>query len=165
FPSATALEMDRKHFDRILDVNVRGLVFLSQAVARQLVLQGTGGRIVNIASIDSLHPSSVGLAAYDTSKGAVLMFTRSLALELAPHDILVNAVAPGGITTEGTSRPLPGMTPEEFEAMMGTFSARIPLGRMGVPDDIATVVAFLASPAASYVTGEIIVVDGGRLLA
>ena len=87
---------DADLFDRVQDVNVRGTVFLAQAAARQMIEQGTGGRIVNLASIDAIHPSMVGLAAYNTSKGAVLMFTKALALELAPHGILVNAVAPGG---------------------------------------------------------------------
>lgn len=165
YPMSNALDMDFALFDRVVDVNVRGLVFLSQAVARRMVEQGTGGRIVNIASIDAIHPSQVGLAAYDTSKGAVVMFTKSLALELAPHGILVNAIAPGGIVTEGTSRPLSGtITPEEQEELIRTFMAAIPLGRMGVPDEIATVVAFLASSAASYMTGDVVVVDGGRLL-
>lgn len=166
FPMATALDMDTDHFDLVHRVNVRGLVFVTQAVARQMIRQGTGGRIVNIASIDALHPSSVGLTAYDTSKGGVLMFTKSLALELAPHGILANAIAPGGITTEGTTRPLgPEVTAEQQQAMMSEFLERIPLGRMGAPDDIATVAVFLASPAASYMTGELLVVDGGRLLS
>jgi 2-deoxy-D-gluconate 3-dehydrogenase len=94
------------------------------------------------------------------------MFTKAFALEVAQHGITVNAIAPGGITTEGTANPLQGsgMSEEEMAAMMEQFAAAIPLGRMGVPDDIAKVALFLASPAAGYVTGELIVVDGGRLL-
>jgi 2-deoxy-D-gluconate 3-dehydrogenase len=165
FPMATALEMEPSLFERIQAVNVHGLVFISQAVARRMIEQGGGGRIVNIASIDAVHPSMVGLAGYDTSKGAVLMFTRSLALELGPHGILVNAIAPGGIDTEGTSRPLGAdMTVEEMDSMMAEFKQRIPLGRMGLPDDIATAVVFLSSSAASYITGSLLVIDGGRLL-
>jgi 2-deoxy-D-gluconate 3-dehydrogenase len=131
-----------------------------------MVEQGNGGKIINIASIDALHPSMVGLAAYDSSKGGVLMFTRAFALEMAQHGVNVNAIAPGGINTEGTSVPLQnsGMTAEQMAAMMEQFAAQIPVGRMGAPDDIAKVVVFLASPASDYVTGELIVVDGGRLL-
>lgn len=129
--------------------------------------QGDGGAIVNIASVDALHPSMVGLAAYDASKGGVWMFTRSLALELAPHGVRVNAIAPGGVRTEGTSRPLQGsgMTAEQAEQFQAEFvSAKVPLGRMGDPDDIATAAVFLASPASRYVTGALLVVDGGMLL-
>jgi 2-deoxy-D-gluconate 3-dehydrogenase len=166
YPMVSALDMDIPLFDRVQAVNVRGTVFLAQAAARQMIAQGAGGRIVNLASIDAIHPSMVGLAAYNTSKGAVLMFTKALALELAPHGILVNAVAPGGIKTEGVARPQEGVTSrEEMAARLRSFMAAIPVGRMGEPDEIATVVAFLASPAASYMTGEIVVVDGGRLLS
>ena len=129
--------------------------------------QGGGGAIVNIASVDGLHPSMVGLAAYDASKGGVVMFTKSLALELAPHGIRVNAIAPGGVQTEGSSRPLAGsgMTEEQTRQFQDNFvRTKIPLRRMGQPDDIATVAVFLASSAARYVTGETVVVDGGMLL-
>jgi 2-deoxy-D-gluconate 3-dehydrogenase len=128
--------------------------------------QGNGGKIVNIASIDALHPSMVGLAAYDASKGGVLMFTKAFALEMAAHRVNVNAIAPGGIATEGTAAPLQGsgMSQADMEAMMQGFIAQIPMGRMGTPDDIGTAAVFLASPASDYVTGEILVVDGGRLL-
>ena len=109
YPQAPMLEMDRAMWDKILAVNLTGLAFVSRAVGRHLVEKGSGGAIVNIASIDALHPSMVGLAAYDASKGGVLMFTRNLALELAPHGIRVNAIAPGGIVTEGASRPMEGL--------------------------------------------------------
>jgi 2-deoxy-D-gluconate 3-dehydrogenase len=131
-----------------------------------MIQQGHGGRIINIASIDSVHPSMVGLAAYDSSKGGVLGFTKNFALEVAPYNILVNAIAPGGITTEGTSLPMDsGMTPAQMKEIMDGFAKRIPLKRMGVPDDIAKVVLFLASSAADYMTGSMVTVDGGVLLA
>jgi 2-dehydro-3-deoxy-D-gluconate 5-dehydrogenase len=165
YPQMAMLQMTPELFDRVYQINLRGLAFCSKAAAARMIAQGTGGKIVNIASIDSIHPSMVGLAAYDASKGGVLMFTKNFALEVAPHGILVNAIAPGGITTEGSSQPLLGsMTPDELSRIMDEFTKRIPLRRMGVPDDIAKVAVFLASSAADYMTGEIVVVDGGRLL-
>ena len=164
YPMSPMLEMTPDFFDRVIDVNLRGLVFMSKAAAAQMVKQGRGGKIVNIASIDSLHPSMPGLAAYDTSKGGVLMFTKALALEMGPHGITVNAIAPGGITTEGASLPMQSMSPDQLKQLTEQFMKMIPLGRMGMPDDIAKAAVFLASPAADYMTGDIIVVDGGRLL-
>jgi 2-deoxy-D-gluconate 3-dehydrogenase len=166
YPMTPLLEMSRETWQRVIDVNLTGLAFISKAVGARMVEQGSGGKIVNIASIDALHPSMVGLAAYDSSKGGVLMFTRAFALEMAPHGVTVNAIAPGGIGTEGTAAPLEGsgMTEEQMAAMLEQFVAKIPVGRMGEPDDIAKVAVFLASSASDYVTGELIVVDGGRLL-
>src|SRR5205823_3989054 len=139
---------------------------LSQAVAARMIDQGTHGKIINVCSIDSVHPSMVGLAAYDASKGALWSFTRALALELAPRHIQVNAIAPGGIVTEGTGHLLQGsaMTPEQRKVMEGFVQAKIPAGRMGQPDEIATAAVFLASAASSYMTGTLMVVDGGTLL-
>jgi NAD(P)-dependent dehydrogenase (short-subunit alcohol dehydrogenase family) len=95
------------------------------------------------------------------------MFTKSLALELGKYGIHVNAIAPGGIQTEGTSKPLEGskLTGEQMKKMMDDFTKRIPLGRMGMPDDIAKVAVFLASSYSDYITGETIIVDGGMLLS
>jgi len=167
YPIIPMLQTTPDLFDRVYAVNLRGLAFCTQAAAKQMIAQGRGGKIVNIASIDSLHPSLVGLAAYDASKGGVLMFTKNLALELAPHRIQVNAIAPGGVTTEGTQRLATAtpLTPEQLAEMTRAAVARIPLGRMGVPDDIGKVAVFLASSAADYMTGALIVVDGGMLLA
>jgi 2-deoxy-D-gluconate 3-dehydrogenase len=166
YPMTPLLELQRESWQKVIDINLTGLAFISKAVGLQMKEQGTGGKIVNIASIDALHPSMVGLAAYDSSKGGVLMFTKAFALEMAPHGVTVNAIAPGGINTEGTAAPLrdSGMTQEQMEAMTEQFLAGIPLGRMGVPDDIARVALFLASPASDYMTGELLVVDGGALL-
>jgi 2-dehydro-3-deoxy-D-gluconate 5-dehydrogenase len=166
FPSVPALKMAPELFDRVLRINLRGLVLLSKSAGLQMVKQGRGGKVINIGSIDSLRPSMIGLAAYDASKGAVLMFTRSFALEMASHNVQVNAILPGGITTEGASRPLQGsgMTEAQMKEVLAAFVKKIPLGRMGVPDDIAKVAVFLASPASDYITGADIVVDGGALL-
>lgn len=167
FPIVPMLEMEPALFDRVIAVNLKGLAFASKAAAAQMVKQGRGGRIINIASIDSIHPSMVGLAAYDASKGGVAMFTKNFALEVAPHNILVNAIAPGAIVTEGLGRQQDKKsttTEKETESPIDEFIKMIPLGRAGKPDDIAKVAVFLASSAADYITGELIVVDGGRLL-
>jgi 2-dehydro-3-deoxy-D-gluconate 5-dehydrogenase len=166
YPMVPALEMTPEMFDSVYRVNLKGLVFCSQAAALRMIEQGSAGRIVNIGSIDSFHPSAVGLSAYDSSKGAVLMFTKNLALELAPHHILVNMIAPGGIETPGATRPAEasGMTPDQMEAMRESFTRQIPLERFGTPREIGHAAVFFASPASGYVTGTALVVDGGRLL-
>lgn len=166
YPMTPMLQMTRETWQRVVDINLTGLAFVSKAVGGRMAEQGTGGKIINIASIDSLHPSMVGLAAYDSSKGGVLMFTRAFALEMAQHRVNVNAIAPGGIATEGSAAPLQGsgMTEADMKALTEQFIAGIPLMRMGDPDDIAKVAIFLASPASDYMTGELVVVDGGALL-
>jgi 2-deoxy-D-gluconate 3-dehydrogenase len=161
YPFQPALEMTAEFWDKVQAVNLRGLFLLSREFAKAARSSGEGAAIVNIGSIDSLHPSSVGLAAYDASKGGVLMFTRNFALEVAPLGIRVNMIAPGGVTTEGVSEAQRGM-PEE---LMQQFLARVPLGRWGEPDDIATMALVLATPMSAYVTGATFVVDGGRLLS
>ena len=167
YPQVPMLSMDEALWDKVQAVNLKGLAFMSKAVAAKMIEQANGGAIVNIASIDGIHPSMVGLAAYDASKGGVIMFTKNFALEVAPHGIRVNAIAPGAIATPGTAAPLAGsgMTQADLEAMMQAFTAKIPLARQGDPDDIAKVAVFLASSAAGYMAGETVVVDGGYLLS
>jgi len=156
YPMVPVSELDVETFRHVIDVNLTGLFLCTKAASERMIEQGGGGRIVNVTSIDALHPSMIGLAHYDASKHGAWGFTKNVALELAPHGICVNAVAPGGITTPGTGE----MDPE----MMKAFEALIPMRRMGVPDDIGRTVLFLASELASYMTGTQIVVDGGRLL-
>lgn len=165
YPSVPVLDMSTELFDRVYQINLRGLVFMSKAAGKQMVEQGKGGKIINIASIDAFHPSFVGLAAYDASKGGVVMFTKSFALEMAPHNVHVNGIAPGGISTEGTAAGIEGLTKEQLDEMLAAFVKMIPVGRMGGPDDIGKVAVFLASSASDYMAGEIIIVDGGRLLS
>jgi 2-dehydro-3-deoxy-D-gluconate 5-dehydrogenase len=158
YPFAPALQMTEELWDKVLDINLKGLFFYSQAAAQEMMNEGHGGKIINIASIDALHPTG-NLVHYDASKGGVVMVTKALALELGPHNITVNAIAPGGIQTPGASGPV---TSDEF---LQAFIARIPLRRIGVPDDIAKVVFFLASGASDYMTGSLVVADGGVLQA
>lgn len=158
FPMTPALELTERVWDRVLEINLKGAFFCAQLTARRMVRQGDGGSIVNIASIDAIHPSGA-LAHYDASKGGLVMLTRSLAKELAPYRIRVNAIAPGAIETPGASGAL------QDPAIRSAFLSRIPLGRMGAPDDIARAVAYLASEASDYVTGSTLVIDGGYLVA
>ncbi len=158
YPFAPALQMTEELWDKVLDINLKGLFFYSQAAAQEMMNEGHGGKIINIASIDALHPTG-NLVHYDASKGGVVMVTKALALELGPHNIMVNAIAPGGIQTPGASGPV---TSDEF---LQAFISRIPLRRVGVPDDIAKAVFFLASGASDYMTGSLVVVDGGVLQA
>lgn len=166
YPQVPMLEMTPETFDRVYKLNLRALAFLGKVAARRMIEQGTKGAIVNIGSIDSFHPSMIGLAAYDASKGGVLMFTKNFALEVAPHGIRVNMIAPGGIVTPGASKPLAGrgMTQEQMEEMVVRFTELIPMKRFGQPAEIGAAAVFLASEAASYITGTSLIVDGGRLL-
>src|SRR5690242_1355675 len=160
FPFTPALEMSEEQWDRVLDVNLKGAFFAAQAAAKAMT---AGGRIVNIASIDALHPTGY-LAHYDASKGGLVMLTRSLALEFGPRGIAVNAIAPGSIKTPGAAATTAALS-GSAAISMESFVKRIPLGRMGEPDDIANVALFLASGAADYINGELVVVDGGYLLS
>lgn len=166
FPHSSVLEISEEMWDKVLDINIKGVYFCSRAAAKEMIKAGQGGKIVNLASMEGLHPRA-DLAHYVTSKGGVVMLTRALALELAPHSILVNAVAPGGIMTPGTAEQgavLKAMG-RSLREISDTFMARLPLGRFGEPDDVAKVVLFLASAAADYMTGSVVVVDGGYLLS
>jgi 2-deoxy-D-gluconate 3-dehydrogenase len=166
FPSVPVMDMPVETFDKILSINLRSVFLTTKKVAAQMVAQGKGGKIVNITSIDALHPSSVGLAVYDASKHGLWGFTKNSALELAQYKIWVNAVAPGGVATPGTAAMQSGAVPSgvDMAAVLKAFMAKIPMGRMGEPDDIGKAVLFLASDMSSYMTGSQIVVDGGYLL-
>jgi len=165
YPPAPVALMTEDQFDKVMRVNLRS-VFLTTKYAAEVMKTQGGGRIINITSIDALHPSMVGLAHYDASKHGAWGFTKNSALELAEHKIWVNAIAPGGINTPGTQQ-VQGPAPEgaDTKAMQDAFLSKIPMHRMGEPDDIGKVALFLASDMSSYMTGEQIVVDGGALLS
>jgi len=164
YPAVPVAQMGAEQFDRVLSVNLRSVFLTTKYVAEVMKNQG-GGKIVNITSIDAIHPSSIGLAHYDASKHAVWGFTKNSALELAEHKIWVNAIAPGGIATPGAAAAGQGAATEEIEAQTKAFMEKIPMHRIGEPDEIGMVALFLASEMSSYMTGEQIVVDGGALLS
>ncbi|MDD5071868.1 MAG: SDR family NAD(P)-dependent oxidoreductase [Patescibacteria group bacterium] len=163
FPNKLVLDMDLALWEKIQAINLRG-VFLCCREAGQVMVKAGKGNIVNIASIDALHPSQPGLAAYDASKHGVWGFTKNFALETAKKGIRVNAIAPGGINTEGVQKMNAGGDGANQQEVIKQFTQRIPLGRFGEPDEIALAVLFLATDASSYMTGAMIVVDGGFLL-
>jgi 2-deoxy-D-gluconate 3-dehydrogenase len=162
YPFMPLAQMSHEDFSRVIAVNLHGVFLCTRAASERMIAQGRGGRIVNVTSIDAVHPSMVGLAHYDASKHGAWGFTKNVALELAEHNIWVNAIAPGGVATEGVaaSQGQGGLTGTEIEEM----TRRIPMARFGDPDDIGRVALFLASDLSSYMTGEQIVIDGGLLL-
>jgi NAD(P)-dependent dehydrogenase (short-subunit alcohol dehydrogenase family) len=155
---AEFLDLSEEQFDDILRVNLKGAFLVSQSVARKMVAQTKKrpGAIVNMASINSTV-AIPQLVAYTASKGGILQLTRATALALAPYGIRVNAIGPGSIMTRMLNSAV-----KNQEHMRNVYS-RTPLGRFGQPEEIASAAAFLASNDASYITGEIIYVDGGRL--
>lgn len=168
YPSIPLSKMTSEDFDKVISVNLKGVFLTTKYVSEQMIKQGQGGKIINITSIDALHPSSIGLAHYDASKHGVWGFTKNTALELAVHKIWVNAIAPGGILTPGVQnlqKNAPVSPDVDMTKVMEAFLAKIPMKRMGEPDDIGKVALFLASDMASYITGTQIVVDGGVLLS
>jgi 3-oxoacyl-[acyl-carrier protein] reductase len=143
-------------WDRVMDVNLKSVFLCSKAVLPALKRQGRG-RIINMTSVAARNGGGPGSAAYATAKGGVSTLTRAMAKELVGEGILVNGVAPGIITTPFHER----FTPPEMRERM---TAGIPIGREGTPEEVARAVVFLASPAADYLVGEIIEVNGGQLM-
>jgi gluconate 5-dehydrogenase len=158
-PAARAEKHGRKEWDQALSVNLTAVFLLSQRVARAMIARGTGGRIVNISSVmGELGNPVFPTASYNATKGAVTTLTKHLAVEWAPHKITVNAIAPGWFPSEMTIDPKVGDVAPRFKEKM---ESRTPLGRLGAPGELAGAVIYLASPAASYVTGAVLAVDGG----
>jgi 2-deoxy-D-gluconate 3-dehydrogenase len=153
---APFLEFAEKDWDEVIQLNQSVVFFLSQAVAKQMVTQGRGGKIINIASMLSFQ-GGIRVPSYTASKSAVMGLTRLMANELAPHRINVNAIAPGYMSTDNTA-PL-----RADEKRSAEILARIPAGRWGLPEDLQGAMVFLASAASDYVTGYTLAVDGGWL--
>ncbi len=145
------LEMTPEEWDRTLDINLRGAFFCTQRAAREMVRQGSGGRVINLSSVHGFGASPKH-SHYEASKGGINMFTKACGVELAPHDIQVNAIAPGAIEVERYRTP----NFDREKAARG-----IPAGRVGFPEDIGPLAVFLCSPGAAYITRQIIWVDGG----
>jgi NAD(P)-dependent dehydrogenase (short-subunit alcohol dehydrogenase family) len=156
FRAADFLEITEADWDAVIDVNLKGAFLVGQAVARAMVATG-GGAIVNMSSVNGVL-TIPSIASYNVSKGGVDQLTRVMALALAERGVRVNAVAPGTIATELAKNAVLGS-----EAAKQRIMSRTPMKRLGEPAEIAEVVAFLLSDAASYLTGEIVYADGGRL--
>jgi glucose 1-dehydrogenase len=150
----SVLDTDEAHYDKVLDINLKSAFFGTQIAARQMIKQGGGGRIINITSVHEDWPMP-GNTPYCLSKGGMRMLTRTAGLELAPHGILVVGVGPGAVAT-----PINTSTMQD-PAKLKQLDDAIPLGRMARPEEIASVVAFLAGDGASYITATTIFADGG----
>ena len=156
FKAADFLDVSEADFDAVLRVNLKGAFLVGQAVAREMARAGKGN-IVNMSSVNSVLTIPT-IASYNVSKGGINQLTRVMALSLADRGVRVNAVAPGTIATELAAKAV--LTSEDAKARI---MSRTPMKRLGEPREIADVCAWLLSDAASYVTGEIVVVDGGRM--
>ena len=151
------LELSEQEWDRVVDTNLKGAFLCARAAARHMVERTIEGKIVNIASVNA-KIALKGQTHYTSSKGWLIMLTKSMALDLAPNGIRVNAIGPGVIETKMTTKSL--ADPERRAMLLG----KVPLGRVGQPRDIANAALFLVSDEASYITGTSLYVDGGWLI-
>ena len=152
----SVLDTTEAQYDKVLNINLKSAFFGTQVAAKQMLKQGGGGRIINITSVHEDWPMP-GNTAYCLSKGGMRMLTRTAGVELAPHNILVVGVGPGAVAT-----PI-NLSTMNSPALLAKLNAAIPLGRMAKPEEIASVVAFLAGDGASYLTATTIITDGGLM--
>lgn len=153
YPNSPVLEMDVAEWDAVMETNARGVFLTCRAAGRAMVEAGDGGNILTISS-GSAQSGRVGAAHYCASKAAVVMFTKVLALELAPQRIRVNCISPGLVEVHSEVSPISDVYKE-------TLTKSIPWGRIGQPEDMANAALFLASPGADFITGEVLSVNGG----
>lgn len=151
-----AIEFSEKNWDDVMDINVKTVFFFSQAAAKQYIKQGTGGKIISVASMLSFQ-GGIRVPSYTASKSGVMGITRAMANEWAKHNISVNAIAPGYMATNNTA-PI-----RADEGRSAAILERIPAGRWGTPDDVMGPIVFLASNASDYVNGYTVAIDGGWL--
>lgn len=151
-----AIEFSEKDWDDVMNINIKTVFFFSQAVAKQYIKQGTGGKVINIASMLSFQ-GGIRVPSYTASKSGVMGITRAMANEWAKHNINVNAIAPGYMATNNTAQL------RSDEERSADILSRIPAGRWGLPSDVMGPVVFLASSASDYVNGYTVAVDGGWL--
>ena len=156
YPHSSLLDLPDEEWDDVFAINLRGAFIATREAARAMIAGGRGGRIVSIASVDAVAPEP-RFSHYDASKGGLVALTRSLALELGPHGITINAVGPGLIDGPGLEANVP--------RRKAAFLAHVPLGTIGQPREIADAVLFFASDLASWITGQTLYVDGGVMLA
>ena len=163
------VDLTEEDWDRVQRVNVKGVFLCSQAVSRRLIAQGTGGKIINISSVTGKQ-GSARYAAYSASKFAVIGLTQSLAHELAPYQVNVNAICPSLVDTERVGHLASALMPEDLSAdeQRSEFARRnvaaVPLGRLAEGTDVAKMAAFLASDEAAYLTGLSVTVAGGSMM-
>lgn len=153
---ADAIEFSEKDWDDVMNINIKTVFFFSQAVANQFIKQGTGGKIINIASMLSFQ-GGIRVPSYTASKSGVMGITRAMANEWAKHNININAIAPGYMATNNTAQL------RADEDRNKAILERIPAGRWGLPEDLQGPIVFLASSASDYVNGYTVAVDGGWL--
>jgi NAD(P)-dependent dehydrogenase (short-subunit alcohol dehydrogenase family) len=161
--NAPAIDMDERAWDSLMNLDLKGLFFLSQAAARAMRDAKTGGAIINIASVSGLRPQ-VPTAHYSIAKAGVMMATKSMAVEWARYGIRVNCIAPGAIETRLFDAIFAVLPDDQAKRVKQAAADRVPLRRIGEPSEIAGACVFLASQAASYITGETLAIDGGALL-
>lgn len=167
FDMAPLLESDEAMYDRLFAVNVKGMFFVMQAVLARMVAAGVKGAVINLASQAGRRGEAL-VAHYCATKAAVISYTQSAALAMAPHGIRVNAISPGVVDTpmwthvDGLFARYEGLAPGEKRAAVGRA---VPLGRMGLPQDVAGAAVFLASDAAGYITAQTLNVDGGNVMS
>jgi glucose 1-dehydrogenase len=154
---ASFLEMEEQDWDNHLNINLKGTFLIGQQAAKEMVKSNEGGSIINMSSVNGLAAED-GQAHYNASKGGINLLTMSMALELAPHKIRVNALCPGFIDTRLT-RPLINQ-----ETLIQEYVKSIPMGRVGTPEEVASAVVFLASEDSGFMTGHCMVIDGGQFM-